>query len=684
MFATSDNISEIIAHFIGFFDVRVDEMRMRHSYDEFFHDRILPPDPADLPFLAPPFLQHLELEGFWPGATYYPLGDEIPTLATSPALHIRPSNVGVPHLTVAGPNGADLAPFLGGGAHQPHSPLGSQPGSTILVASQIIQLLDHDLIVLGDVQVGHPQFLDEVAALHDLVAAAATVAGPFADIPGPMSVAAISDYFDAMAQAFVEAKHGIAGDGDLDGGATPSTTTTFENGLIYTVSTLVSPSIEGLFVDGAPAATAPILEEALPWQLRHGAEAPTPEPQTGSNLNMVAGDMAISMNIESGANMLSNNVSLVAAGLNTTFLAVLGDYHSINAIIQTNVYSDNDRVDSRLPGAAGNTLPTTAVNIAEFHQDTRDAAATKAEADPGVFPTSWQVSVVQGDMVFVDWITQYSFFSDSDTHVLSAMGTTTTITSGENVGLNGVSFRDIGHYYDVIIIGGSFYDGNFIIQTNVLYDDDTLTMLSLQAGAHGSVSTGSNLLWNSASILNVGTSHWQLGIPDPYNDAIAAIGTSNPDMPTSFASDAGFEGFHAPKVLYVQGDLYDVHSIQQVNVMGDADLVATYESQVAGQQTDWTISTGSNALINTASIIDYDSVGTTAHVGGQIYSDAILIQAEIVNATGTVAQGDDALVNEVIAFLDIDLNASIPADSNHDMHVVSDGPAADIMQSVLA
>ncbi|NGP18398.1 hypothetical protein [Devosia aurantiaca] len=42
MFVPSDNISEVIAHFIGCFEIRVDEIRMRHAYEEFFREQAVP------------------------------------------------------------------------------------------------------------------------------------------------------------------------------------------------------------------------------------------------------------------------------------------------------------------------------------------------------------------------------------------------------------------------------------------------------------------------------------------------------------------------------------------------------------------------------------------------------------------------------------------------------------------
>ncbi|MGO8189993.1 hypothetical protein AB9F38_35175, partial [Rhizobium leguminosarum] len=68
-----------------------------------------------------------------------------------------------------------------------------------------------------------------------------------------------------------------------------------------------------------------------------------------------------------------------------------------------------------------------------------------------------------------------------------------------------------------------------------------------------------------------------------------------------------------------------------------------------------TIDSGSNAVVNIAEIVDYDSFGQTTYLAGQLYSDAILIQGGLVEHDTTQQQpADDRLANEVIAFLDND------------------------------
>ena len=100
---------------------------------------------------------------------------------------------------------------------------------------------------------------------------------------------------------------------------------------------------------------------------------------------------------------------------------------------------------------------------------------------------------------------------------------------------------------------------------------------------------------------------------------------------------------------------------------------------------DWTVSTGGNALINNAAIVNLDSFGKT-YVGGEKYSQETLIQAELISCEPDRLGGQDPnmLVNEAIAFLD---NPMAEADQQaaHGVYVPSanDGPTDDGLQHVL-
>src|SRR5690606_18739379 len=89
------------------------------------------------------------------------------------------------------------------------------------------------------------------------------------------------------------------------------------------------------------------------------------------------------------------------------------------------------------------------------------------------------------------------------------------------------------------------------------------------------------------------------------------------------------------------------------NIIGDNDQIALAMNEFQLRaDADWTIVTGSNALLNNAAIVDLDSLGPT-YVGGEQYSQAMLVQAELISDNPEFwAKDPDALVNEAVVFLD--------------------------------
>jgi hypothetical protein len=296
------------------------------------------------------------------------------------------------------------------------------------------------------------------------------------------------------------------------------------------------------------------------------------------------------------------------------------------------------------------------------------------------------VTTIEGDMIFLSWVQQYNFTLDNDTQILTAMGTNTFLSTGLNIGLNTTSFADLGLYFDLIFIGGSLYDGNFISQTNVLLDNDRLIVEDGSSASKGNAATGENILWNEAAIENVGP-EWTQGLPSHYEDAAANLAAGDKEMPDGFRSDSALDGFGNLKVLYITGDVYDIHSVSQVNMVGDADDLAVYEaSLLKAQDSVWQVATGHNMLVNKATILDYDGLGDTAYVGGGLYSDAILVQAEIVEGlTDRITMRGDALANEVIAFLDDHTDLASRLDDHPAVKMMDEvGTTHDLLQSVLA
>ncbi|MNT31052.1 hypothetical protein D3C72_1668740 [compost metagenome] len=181
-------------------------------------------------------------------------------------------------------------------------------------------------------------------------------------------------------------------------------------------------------------------------------------------------------------------------------------------------------------------------------------------------------------------------------------------------------------------------------------------------------------------------------MPDYIQKAVDNINGRVNELPSGLSHDLNFQGYEGLNVLYITGNLYDVNVIKQISILGDADSVSYVANKILGNNpdADITIHTGGNAVVNSAQIIDYDSFGNTTYVGGKVYSDAILIQAGIVDndsCSPDVTPKGDRLANEVIAFLGDDDAPSHPTetviDAGNDMSW-SNGQWNDVMHTVLA
>lgn len=272
---------------------------------------------------------------------------------------------------------------------------------------------------------------------------------------------------------------------------------------------------------------------------------------------------------------------------------------------------------------------------------------------------------------------------------VTTSGASVSLLTGGNAALNIANFLGIGMQYDLIIVGGNVLDMNLISQIAVLYDNDW-ARANPDAPDGATIQSGNNLLWNDAGIHNVGSNGRFETMPDYMHQTVNAINERDPNMPDALAHDANFAGYQGLNVLYITGNLYDVSIIKQVSVLGDSDDVTQAAAKVLDNNENATvhIDTGSNAVVNLAQIVDYDSFGSTTYVAGGVYSDAILIQGGIIeNDTSQPAQHGQ-LANEVIAFLHDD-PATTQNESDgvinggHDLSWSNAHPS-DVMQTVVA
>jgi len=667
VFFPSDPFSEIVAHFLGYFQIAAEDMKVRLEMALAEHEAEAAPQAPEMQQISVDMLQSYALGNYAPGVFYAP-----PEFLIRGEATFGPSPIGL----------ANTPDFTASELDQLPSPvparsgdltiplIGIEPGSVIAVFSQAITLYDNDIFIMGTPDEPLTFRSGADTGLLGLQAASNDVLGPIGNGPGISRYDDVPLVLDAVG-ATSKAHQSNPG-------------TQFEQ----------VESLTGTYVNGKIEEEVPDLADALPKHLQEEIED-APESRTievtgeqEAHIQIESDNSQGSVTYNSGGNFLVNEAAVLNGGLVGTHFVVGGNFHQLDAIIQTNAFSDIDYVNDDLPLSTKAGGATNAVNVASFVQETFDAAGDNAEANPGVLPQNWQVTCVSGDVIFLEWMKQLTFMSDEDMGVLTASGSDAVVTSGENIAFNGVNFANIGLLFDLILVGGNVYDANVIVQNNILYDNDTVTMLGDgddgDYPASGELNTSNNLLWNQASIHNVGATEVKSGISDHYKDAMEGLAGGNKSMPASFSSAEDFEGIAIPRVLYISGSLYDLRYIEQTNILGDSDFVALQKKAFLDGQpvTEWNIDTGSNALVNVAAIKDFDTFGDSIEVGGNHYSDSILIQANILQAQGD-GSDDDALVSEVVAFLDhTETLADTPdyalGGTTHDAAPV------DLMQSVLA
>ena len=669
-----DKISDMIAHFIGMFDTVVEEARLRSNYSEgpahSDPDR-LPEDEAarllDKNYDVP-------LEDYDPGVKYrsgyYDFDYMRPHFARAVEYDMQqlanaiPVDISGAHFRFPGRLSFDERELV----------VHTGPGSVAGHLTQVNILQDDDYLNMTDGP--------NVARDTTFVTARTVEFYNEAAVFTPFSTFQRTDSYDAL-QALAKSAHDYiehARDNDVT-----SLGTGADQDFI-----LAGNDINGLYINGAVAYDKPTLDDFMPDRgIAKPAEAPE-KSDVSLHEDSPAGN---SLDIAAGANVVANIATLVNTGVMTSVTAVMGDYHQIDAITQAYIYSDRDEISSVFTHSEDQAA-TAAYNIASFQRSVypgaENAAADSHESgEPPIFPTAWRVSVLEGDVSFVHWIEQYQFISDNDTMTVTTSGASVSLLTGGNAALNIANFLGIGMQYDLIIVGGNVLDMNLISQIAVLYDNDW-ARANPDAPGGATIQSGNNLLWNDASIHNVGSNDRFETMPDYMHQTVNAINERDPNMPDALAHDANFAGYQGLNVLYITGNLYDVSIIKQVSVLGDSDDVTQAAAKVLENNDNATvhIDTGSNAVVNIAQIVDYDSFGSTTYVAGGVYSDAILIQGGIIENDTSQPTQHGQLANEVIAFLHDD-PATIQNESDgvinggHDLSWSNAHPS-DVMQTVVA
>jgi hypothetical protein len=632
-----DPVTEAVAHFIGYFHIKIEEARLREQYDEFRALKAAADANPELPGSKVAIPAIYGFKEFEPGVIYQSAPEILFSTIGGPLHHSTswydPDHMRHPKLNAAPkhevPNAANSQGF-----HREYAIM--PPGDVAVIVSQYNSLQDNDFITMVDYDVAYASQAEANSALNSLIGAGYALQ-PISGLDHPGSEAQIGETILSVYNA-AQSFQPVAADG-------------------VTFTVLSGSATAGIHVNGVVSSDVPDLDEYLPQASTAASEEGTAAYVAGEGLITVQA----ATTFEAGSNLLVNESFIGSSWTVSPVMAVVGDYVDINIISQVNAWQDVDSIDAVFATwTQDGEDPTLAFNIASFIQESGGGSASTNAAQ--VFPTSWTVTTISGNLVFLNWAEQLNFVTDNDVGILSNSGSQSFVQVGDNLATNSLSLLSLGQYYDLVIIGGTLYSANIILQTNILLDNDSVAQSGgLSTSGTGSASTQGNLLWNQATINTIGETNVE-SLPDAYLQAALGLANGDQSQLSGILLDPAFAGLTGLKVLYITGDLLNLQYIKQTNILGDADqVIIAAENAQAALDGEWTVATGANALVNIASITDAGPDGTI-YVGGEIYSDALLYQAELISTdAGLGLSASDALATEAVVFLAegmLDLDAS--------------------------
>lgn len=408
-------------------------------------------------------------------------------------------------------------------------------------------------------------------------------------------------------------------------------------------ATALPPS--GRIVDGvATEDPLPVIDpyDTVPWRVPEAQPVITAD----SHIDTSVPTQGIGTLVETGQNTQVNAAVIVDANEASGSLIVGGDYFFSRGIVQVNILTDSDHVDIARPDGTepdirtdGNQLH----NVAEFVTYDITIGHRGAAGTP-----KWHVDVFRGDFYDVKTVVQFNGLDDNDRTVQTTENTLFDAKTGANGQYNLAEVFGLDEY-DIIIIRGDYHRADWIFQYNIVLDSDVAKLLSGDAedGKGAEVSTGFNHLLNEASITTYDSADFQA-----LNEAQRSLLEGLDQQVTALRPDAAWNLTGSItgtlKILYVDGDYYDVNMITQMNVLSDVDLsiqASASDNSIQG------VSGGGNSAVNDARIIDPGTLSTSKYVGGDVYEESILIQTNIITEKDTVVVHDTTtLVPELVAF----------------------------------
>lgn len=700
-----DKFTEIISHLIGIFHTTVEAERLRDAYEDFKYQQ-LHSELDDLEASPVDFDLRYTLKDFDPELKYTPLSYETPFKIWQ--ANADPINLRDPY--VAGQMNAFPELYVEQGyssffpAARPLLVL-EPPGSVVTVSVQNAWMEDNDLLRMNSV---YAEFKDPsvyIAALAGLQEAA--------QILGVLTAESTLDFNGSDAASF-KTLHGLMAQTD-------DTSRLGEK-----VVVLHGSEAYGMFVGGESVDALPLLEDVMPELLGADDDAEDEDSGTSSNVRTSDLDLPPEVNTQApddgeriqdkdpfeglngpsgeaeffglddghqvvtGGNKMLNEVVMNVSWLDAPVISVMGDVVELNLISQVNVLAEHATFNGVIQDSLSATFNIAMMSYtSQFAgaETTEGASENAGENNDDIYtglPKNWAITRIEGDVLTVNWVQQYSFMTDNDRADVQISGANTYISLGENLIVNLASLAEIGYGYDLIMIGGNLITVNQISQMNVMLDYDSITA----AGATPfGISVSGNLLFNGASISTVGINTYG-AMTENFAAAGKAFADGAQTIDRDVAHDGVFAGDDLLTVLYIAGDFKTINWVEQTNIMGDSDQVhLALDAFTAKAGMPAKLYTGSNAEINSAAINVYGA-DSEVRVQGDVYSDALLYQADLIDTTSNpTGVYMPALANEAVLFL-ADGMITNPSHSSDDHGIVPTSPesmaSSDLMQTMLA
>ncbi|MCU0902318.1 MAG: hypothetical protein MUE83_00400 [Tabrizicola sp.] len=611
-----DITTEEVWHFIGSFHQITEAARGRASYDAYKAQQAKPAE-GDLTFLNTTYKAPYKAGDFQPGMQIEaPAEPQAALLIKAPARpHDAEALTGpLPPLPLLPEIEAPMQ--IGPPTGAPYEVLFAlpPPASVALIFGQLNLLSDQDIQIQHDFGITFAPFSTSDGPMAALLETADAL-DQLGDYDHPSDVAAIKAIGWQVAQ-------------DI------TTMSTGDHAALIEGS-----AVSGVHINGAAADAMPALADHLPDVPEPVSVPPgsTWEDQVSAEASVPPAHIAVT-----GGNALVNEVVLTVSWLDAPVMLVQGDALSISVISQINVMSG--QLDASFGAAAQSAM----INAA-LHGVTAGPLPEVPAETAGIFPTSWIITTLHADLIQCNWMTQQNFVIDHDVLSLTWSGGASFLRLGDNSLLNIAELLELGWGYDLIVIGGDMINVSMIRQMNVLLDADWVAM----AGGEVTLTAGGNLLWNSAQITGTGLDG-MLAMDAYHADLAEAVMTGTTGAIPLPVSNAAFEGGGTLSVLYITGDFLTLNMIDQTNILGDADQVAALATEATyANGAEVAVISGANSLVNLATI-DTIGVDSDIHVAGEIYSDALIYQANFIDEGAVdpyAAQGPAALASEAVLFL---------------------------------